>query len=61
MFDGLSRFADRLGESILFVVMAPLSTVIHLDEMTQCATGAEELLFGITALDFDGEGLGHRP
>jgi hypothetical protein len=61
MFDGLSRFTDGLGKSVLFVMMAPLSAVIHLDEMAQSSAGAEELLFGIVTLDFDGEGLGHRP
>jgi hypothetical protein len=60
MFDGLSRFANRLGESILFVVMAPLSIVIHLDEMAQGATGTEQLLFRIMTLDFGGEDSGHR-
>jgi hypothetical protein len=29
--------------------------------MAQCAAGAEELPFGIHALDFHGECLGHGP
>jgi len=60
MFDGLSGFANRLGKSILFVVMAPLSVVIHLDEVAQGATGAEQLLFRIMTLDFGSEDSGHR-
>ena len=60
MLDGVPRLADHLGKCVLLVVEAPLSLVIHLDEMSQRLPGAEKLLFSSIALDCDCEGLGHR-
>jgi hypothetical protein len=36
-----------------------LAAVVQLYQVTQSATGAEQLPFGILALNFDGERLGH--
>jgi hypothetical protein len=59
MLDGLPRLADRLGEGVLFVEVFPLAAVIQLHQMTQGTAGPEQLPFGILALNFDGERLGH--
>ena len=61
MIDGLPRLADRLGEGVLAIVGLPLAAVVELHQMAQGTTGAEELPFGILALDFHGECLGHGP
>jgi hypothetical protein len=61
MIDGLSRLSDSLGKSVLAVEGLPLAAVVELHQMAQGATGAEELPFGVLALDFHGEGLGHGP
>ena len=61
MIDGLSCLANRLGECVVLIVVAPLPVVVHLDEMSQGSPGAEELPFGIVALDFSRERLCHGP
>ena len=61
MIDGLPRLADRIGERVLAIEGLPLAAVVELHQMAQGAPGAEELPFGILALNFHGEGLGHGP
>ena len=61
MIDGLSRLPDSLSKSVLAIEGLPLAAVVELHQMAQGAAGAEELPFGILALDFHGEGLGHGP
>jgi hypothetical protein len=59
MIDELPGLTDRVGKSVLSIEVFPLAAVVQLDQMTQGATGAEELPFGIYALDFRGVCLGH--
>ena len=61
MIDGLTRLTDRFGESVVLVVGAPSAVVVHLDQMSQCAPGAEKLLFGVVALGFGCQDLCHGP
>lgn len=59
MFDSLPRLADRFGERLFLIVVAPLPVVVQLDEMSQSAPGAEQLAFGVHPLNFGGQQLGH--
>ena len=55
MIDGLSGLTDRVGERVLTIEVFPLAAVVKLHQMAQSAPGAEELPFGILALDFHGQ------
>src|ERR1700739_896703 len=60
LFNGLARAPDRLGKRLFFFVIgAPLSAVVHLDEMRQSPAGREQLPLGIATLDFDSQSFGH--
>src|SRR5208283_1623903 len=60
MFDGVPRVADGFGKRLFsFVIVPPAAVVVHLDEMSQGAPGAEELQLGIVALSVDCNGLRH--
>jgi hypothetical protein len=61
MIDRLPRLTDSLCKSVLAIKGLPLAAVVELHQMAQGTTGAEELPFGILALDFHGECLGHGP
>ena len=59
MLDGFSGLANRLGEGVVLIVVTVLPVVVHLDEMSQCPPGGEELPFGVVALDFGRKRLCH--
>jgi hypothetical protein len=61
MIDRLPRLADRLGEGVFAIEGLPLAAVVEFHQMAQGAPGAEELSFGVLALDFHGECFGHGP
>src|SRR5579872_6833747 len=60
VLDGMPGLTHGLGKGVLLVVEAPLAVVVHFDQMTERAARAEKLPFGVLALDFGGESLGHR-
>src|ERR1700733_5585921 len=61
VIDRLPCIAYRFGKRFFFLVVeAPLALIVHLDQMGQCPPGAEKLAFGIVALDFGSQSLGHR-
>ena len=61
MLNSMPCFADSFRESVFsLIVQAPLAAVIHFDEVRQGALGAKKLAFGVVALNFGGQLLGHR-
>jgi len=61
LLDDVPRFAHRVGKGFfLFLVMPPLTAVVHFDKVSQCPAGGEQLPLCMLALHFRGRAFGHR-